>query len=144
METPETVLETVRVANAEFYDAIEACAMDRMEAVWSHDDNVRCVHPGWGLLVGWERVRESWERVFEGEPQMRVTPTGVYAFANGDLAWVTCVENISVFQDGSFDSVQAAATNLFIRRDARWLMVHHHASPIPIIVPQTAVSDTIQ
>ena len=144
MDTHEAVVAAIRLANAEFYDAIEAGALDRMEAVWSHDNNVRCIHPGWDVLVGWARVRESWERIFENEERMRISPMEVYVYTGGDLAWVTCVETITVFQESSFDSIRAAATNLFIRRDGRWLMVHHHSSPIPVIVPQTASSEIIQ
>jgi hypothetical protein len=59
------------------------------------------------------------------------------------LAWVICTENITIFNDSSFDSAQAVATNLFIRREGRWLMVHHHASPIPVIIPDDS-SDIIQ
>jgi ketosteroid isomerase-like protein len=74
---------------------------------------------------------------------MRAYPTDIVVQVEGNLAWVTCTENITVFDNASFDTAQAAATNLFLRRDGRWLMIHHHASPIPMIVPDTS-SDTIQ
>jgi len=74
---------------------------------------------------------------------MRISPTDVVTSIVGDLAWVTCVENITVFADDSFDSVQALATNLFIRRQTGWLLVHHHASPTTAIVPDQS-SDVIQ
>jgi len=57
------------------------------------------------------------------------------------LEWVR--ENIAVFGDDSFDSVQALATNLFIRRESGWFLVHHHASPTTAIVPDQT-SDVIQ
>jgi ketosteroid isomerase-like protein len=94
-------------------------------------------------LIGWPRVRESWEMIFEGGQRMRASPSDVWVRVIGDMAWVSCLENITVFGESSFDSAQAAATNLFIYRDNRWLMVHHHASPIPMIVPD-ASSDVIQ
>ena len=74
---------------------------------------------------------------------MRISPTEVMTNIVGDLAWVTCVENITVFGDDTFDSVQALATNLFIRRASGWLLVHHHASPTTAIVPDQS-SDVIQ
>ncbi len=135
--------EAVQAANIEFYKAIEAAMIERMEALWSHSEEVRCVHPGWDLLIGWGRVRESWERIFESDQRMRIHPSAVRVSTVEGFAWVTCIENITVFQDHSFDTVQAAATNLFIRHNDRWLLVHHHASPIPMIVPDTA-SDIIQ
>jgi len=70
-------------------------------------------------------------------------PSDVWVRMDGKFAWVTCTENITVFNESSFDSALAAATNLFVLIDGRWLMVHHHASPIPIVVPDGS-SDTIQ
>jgi len=104
---------------------------------------VRCIHPGWDLLIGWARVRESWEQIFDSDQRMRIQPSEVRVSSADSFAWVTCVENITVFQEDSFDTVQAVATNMFVCHDERWLLVHHHASPIPMIVPDSA-SDTIQ
>jgi hypothetical protein len=81
--------------------------------------------------------------IFESGQKLRATPSDVWVRVDNDFAWVTCTENITVFNESSFDSALAAATNLFVLRDGRWLMVHHHASPIPIVVPDNS-SDTIQ
>jgi hypothetical protein len=49
----------------------------------------------------------------------------------GDIGWVACTEHITTaFADG-FDDTTAQATNIFIRRDGTWLLVAHHASPLP-------------
>jgi uncharacterized protein (TIGR02246 family) len=133
----------IEEANTQFYRALESGDLARMEEVWAHEDWVRCVHPGWDLLTGWQRVRESWEMIFEGGQKMRASPSDVWVRAVGDLAVVTCTENITVFNEASFDSAQATATNLFVHREDRWLMVHHHASPIPTIVPDGS-SDLVQ
>jgi len=114
-----------------------------MEEVWAHEDWVKCIHPGWAMIIGWSRVRESWERIFESGQKMRASPTEVVVHQVGDLAWVNCTENITVFDNESFDTAQAAATNLFVKRNGRWLMVHHHASPVPMVVSEDA-SQTIQ
>ena len=135
--------ESIKSANTEFYRAIEAGIIERMEDVWSHTENARCVHPGWHLLVGYSRIREAWERIFASEQKMRISPTDVYVYYLGDFAWITCIENITVFQETNFDTVQAVATNLFIKHDGKWLMLHHHASPIPTMALDSE-SDTIQ
>jgi ketosteroid isomerase-like protein len=133
----------VEQANTDFYRALESGLLDRMDDVWVHEDWVRCVHPGWDLLIGWQRVRESWEMIFASGQKMRATPSDVWVYSEGGFAWVTCTENITVFNESSFDSAFASATNLFIRREGRWLMAHHHASPIPIVVSDNS-PDTIQ
>jgi len=133
----------VEEANTEFYRALESGKLERMESVWAHDEWVRCIHPGWAMISGWLRVRDSWERIFESGQKMRASPTDVSVLKIGDLAWVTCTENITVFSEESFDTARAAATNLFVERAGRWLMVHHHASAIPMIVSEDS-TDTIQ
>ena len=135
--------ESIEATNGEFYLAIEAGSIERMDEVWAHEDWIGCVHPGWNLICGWDGVRDSWVRIFEGGQKMRISPSEVVTSIVGDLAWVTCVENITVFGEESFDSVQALATNLFIRRASGWLLVHHHASPTTAIVPDQS-SDVIQ
>ena len=47
----------VEQANTAFYRALESGILERMDEVWAHEDWVRCVHPGWDLLIGWHRVR---------------------------------------------------------------------------------------
>lgn len=133
----EQATESVEQANAEFYRALESLDIERMDKVWTHEDRVRCVHPGWDMIYGWQRVRESWVRIFEGGQRMRITPSSVSAYTEGDFAWVTCTENVTVFDETSFDTAQAVATNLFVRREGGWLMIHHHASPIPVILPDS-------
>lgn len=134
---------SVEAANFGFYSALELASLEMMEDLWLHEDWVRCVHPGWDLIIGWRRIRESWERIFENGQKMKVSPSQVWVHTTGDVACVTCTENITVYNESSFDSVQAVATNMFVRRDGRWLMAHHHASPVPMVVPDVA-SDTIQ
>jgi ketosteroid isomerase-like protein len=137
------IIETIKSANTAFYRAIESGSVERMEELWAHEDYVRCIHPGWDVVTGWAKVRQSWEQIFADGQKMRISPTEVSVFFSGDFAWVACTENITIFEDTNFDTVQAIATNLFQQRKGKWLLVHHHASPIPMLVPDSE-SDTIQ
>lgn len=129
--------------NAEFYKALEAQSVQKMDAVWLQEEWVSCVHPGWEMIVGWKDVRSTWEKIFSGSQKMRVSPADVNVRSSGDIAWVTCVENITVFQEDRFDSIQAVATNLYMNRNDAWMLIHHHASPIPVIMAETA-TETVQ
>jgi ketosteroid isomerase-like protein len=120
----------VRAANERFYHAFESLAVAEMDPLWSHDDHVACIHPGWPRLTGWEAVRESWEAIFRNTLEMRFTVTDVQVEVSGDLAWVLCTENILSEARGNLAVTSILATNLFERRGAGWLMVHHHASHI--------------
>lgn len=135
--------QDIEKANLEFYRALESGSLERMEEVWSHEEFVRCVHPGWSLIAGWKRVMDSWRMIFEGGQKLRVSPSDIWVHRVDHLAWVTCTENITVFSEDSFESAQTTATNLFVLADGRWRMIYHHASTVPVIVPDTS-SDTIQ
>ena len=87
-----------------------------MERLWLHEAWVRCIHPGWDLLVGWEAVRESWEQIFAGTRWIRVTPTSVQIQVLGDVGLVGCAENITATSDGDVGVAVAQATNLFSGR----------------------------
>jgi ketosteroid isomerase-like protein len=114
-----------------------------MEDLWLHEPWVRCVHPGWDVLVGWEAVRQSWQQIFANTRWMRVTPTNVDALAWGAVGLVSCSENITAKNEEDVGLAVAHATNLYLRTGAGWLLFHHHSSPAPVQVTQ-AFSGTVQ
>jgi ketosteroid isomerase-like protein len=120
----------VAEANARFYRAFEALDLDAMDAVWAHDEHVRCVHPGWPLLAGWDAVRESWEAIFASAEEMRFTIADVRVLLHGEVGWVTCTENILSEVRGRVGVTAILATNLFVRTAGEWRMIHHHASHV--------------
>jgi len=122
--------QAVLAANAAFYRAFESLNLTRMEEVWLRAAHVKCVHPGWGLLVGWGPVMESWQRIFANTVAMRFTVTAVHVEVHGDLAWVVLTENLESQRREGVAAAQVLATNIFQRHDDRWFLVHHHGSPV--------------
>jgi uncharacterized protein (TIGR02246 family) len=123
----------VEAANSSFYAALESADFGAMAALWLHADWIKCVHPGWEVLRGWDEVAESWGQIFANSRRMRAQASDVEIRVEGDFAFVSCTENLVIFFDSTHApaSIRTAATNLFYRVDGRWLMVHHHASPMP-------------
>jgi ketosteroid isomerase-like protein len=76
----------IEQANARFYQAFETLDLARMDLLWAHAEHVKCVHPGWPILDGWEAVRSSWETIFENTAEMRFTLSDVRSTTRGDLA----------------------------------------------------------
>lgn len=130
----QDVEAAVTAANAEFYAAFEACDIDRMEAVWDTDDDIRCIHPGWPLLSGRSRVMRSWSVLMANTTYIQFFLTGVDVVTAGDLAVVTCEENILTGVDdadhGLGGSQRVVSTNVFRRRGDEWLLWVHHGSPV--------------
>ena len=122
----------VAAANLAFYRALEARNLSAMDLVWLHEPAVSCVHPGWHRLDGWDEVRRSWENIFaNARPWTVACEDARFAIAE-DVAWVVCVEIIRPFGIGEEDAAaRMQATNVFVRRDGTWRMVHHHASASP-------------
>ena len=58
------------------------------------------------------------------------TLSNVDVVAVGELAWVTCTENILSEVRGRVTVTSVLATNLFESAADRWLLVHHHASHV--------------
>jgi hypothetical protein len=48
-----------------------------------------------------------------------------------DVAWITCIEHITQRVEENFQTGLAQTTNIFERHDSKWLLVLHHASPVP-------------
>jgi SnoaL-like domain len=131
----------VREANDRFYRALAELDLPGMEAVWAHERFVRCIHPGWELIVGWDGVRSSWEGILRNTPPRSITAGDAEVYVAGELCWVSCLERIGPPErGGSF----AVATNLFREFPsdspsgtlAGWRMVLHHASLVPLPIPE--------
>ena len=66
-------------------------------AVWldgPHADEVVCVHPGWPPLRGRATVLRSWSMIMANTPYIQFVLTDVDVNVAGDVAVVTCAENI--------------------------------------------------
>ncbi len=70
--------EKVLEANSDFYNAFENLSIERMEGVWTHDENTVCVHPGWDLFVGWSQQTVK----------LGVTATNIFEYSNGKEDWL--------------------------------------------------------
>ena len=118
--------------NRNFYSALQDLSLDRMDAVWVQEDWVKCVHPGYNLLEGWDAIRESWRDMFQNTDSMRVTAAVQFVRVQGSTAWVCCTEDTSSVSGGRTASGSAQATNIFERRNGAWFVVNHHSSPLLI------------
>jgi len=123
--------EVVKV-NERFYKALGTRDLEMMNTVWVKDSRAGCVHPGWIMLRGWQAIRQSWENVFDPRDQVDIGLSDISVEIKGDIAWLTCIQELTYINRDPIMVSVSQSTNMFERRDAIWLMVLHHASPIPI------------
>ena len=126
----QTDEEQVVIANRDFYSALNSLDAAMMKQMWLQEDWVMCLHPGWELLVGWEEVQASWDEIFRSTEQMMVSVTRTLVHVMGDMAWISCLENVTTASKTEVSSALVEATNIYQRHQGRWLMVHHHTTPL--------------
>ena len=117
-----TESDAVLAANLDFYRAFTARDLAAMDAIWARRAIVLCTHPGWTPLVGRDAVMASWHDILAGPDAPAVMCHDDTACLYGALAVVTCEEELS--------GGHLAATNIFIKEDGNWRLLHHHAGPI--------------
>ena len=144
MAAMTTEEEKVLEANQNFYTSLQDLSLEEMEAVWLQEEWVKCVHPGWNMLEGWEAVRESFQHIFENTHFMRIAVGLQSLRVENSTAWLCCTEKISSAAEGRFDSAYVQATNIFERRQGAWYLVLHHASPLPTPWPENGSSEVVQ
>lgn len=123
---------TLLFANETFYRAFADRDYTLMTAVWADGEDLSCLHPGWPPLQGREAVLQSWHAILTGPSAPNITPEHPKASLHGDCGIVVCYEQV----DGEY----LIATNIFVRAEASWLLVHHQSGPTepPSEAPQEA------
>lgn len=125
----------VLAANAKFYEAFSEGDIAAMTELWAARLPLACLHPGAPLLLGRKAVLDGWRQILGVRPTivLRCQRAKVQFF--GNRAIVYCYEG------APNQPCLSAATNVFVREDGVWRMVHHHAGvlskPIP---PEHATS----
>jgi ketosteroid isomerase-like protein len=117
-----TESDSVLAMNLEFYRAFTTQDLAAMERIWATKAMVLCTHPGWLPLAGRDAVMDSWRKILGNPEAPNVMCHDDVAYLYGAMAVVVCEEELS--------GGHLAATNLFIKEDGSWRLVHHQASPI--------------
>lgn len=108
--------------NRAFYTAFRRRDMATMESLWARSAKVACVHPGWQPIRGRGEVMASLSAIL-GQPQVpQIRCEDVSVHVVGDAAFVVCEE---VLREG-----RLVATNVFVREEGDWRLLHHQAGPM--------------
>jgi ketosteroid isomerase-like protein len=135
----DLIRQEILAANARFYAALAQADIAAMTELWHHGPTTECVHPGWDRLRGWPDIEQSWIQILQHQGTLLIQSSDLFVHWRGDMAWVTCYENITLHEGAMTQISQMLATNVFEWIDGQWRMVIHHASPAPpgIIHPRS-------
>jgi ketosteroid isomerase-like protein len=126
-------VEAVRAANAAFYAALSSRDAKRMTALWANKPYVVNMGPRIKTFaVGYdEAVAKWWPTAFEFFQELNVTPTVAQVQTDGKVGWVHGNESATAVSKNGPMKFTTFFTNIFEKDGDRWLIVSHHAQPIP-------------
>lgn len=133
--------EDILKSNKEFYEALGKRDLDAMKRVWLTGDKAGCVHPGWAIMRKWETIMQSWESIFNPEDQVHIKLSDISLEISGDMAWLTCIQEMFYIKREPQTFNISQSTNIFRKQDGKWGMLIHHASPIIVTGYKPEVSN---
>ncbi len=113
---------------AQFYEALQRGDVALLMAAWADDDEIVCVHPGGGRVVGPAAIRASFEAIFAngGVP---AHPEQIHRLQSLGCAVHHLVERIAVDGPEGRQEAWVMATNVYVKTAQGWRMAAHPASP---------------
>jgi ketosteroid isomerase-like protein len=122
-------------AEAQFYEAMREGDLERLMAVWADDDEIVCIHPGGGRVVGHAAVRASFAAIF-ANGSVVVQPEHVKRVHAMATAMHSVLERVDIVTAEGLRSGWIVATNVYVKTAQGWRLVAHHASPGGVDAPQ--------
>ena len=122
----------IHEVNELFYKALGNRDIELMKKVWVNDERAGCVHPGWTVLRSFDAIIQSWENIFDPQDQVDINLYEISLEMKGKIAWITCIQEMVYINRDPIMFNLSQSTNIFEKIDSNWLMLFHHASPLPI------------
>ncbi|MFT4727640.1 MAG: hypothetical protein ACI9UN_002138 [Granulosicoccus sp.] len=122
------LFKTPEEAEAAFYRSIERADLQGLDAVWSLEENIVCIHPGATRIEGRKAVMDSFADLFIDAPILNFKIVDTLHTGTDELAVHLVREEIEL--DGQVVSIMVS-TNIYQWESGGWRMMLHHASPEP-------------
>lgn len=105
-----------------------------MERVWSQDSSDVNVAPPIRPVAnsGWNTIKKNYETFWATLDELTVSMAEPHVVIHGSVAWVYGIEESKrKARNGQISGGPNFGTSIFIKENARWLMVFHQAALIP-------------
>lgn len=138
MIAPDPDVEAaVLSVNESFYQAFRDRNLERIEALWSRQHPVSCIHPGWSAVAGFKEVIRSWRSILANPSSPHIVCEQPLVQVYGSTAAVICFECIR----GAH--TRLIATNLYCLEPGGWRLIHHQAGPCQENFPPAESDDAL-
>jgi ketosteroid isomerase-like protein len=97
-------------------------------ACWAEEDDIVCVHPGGGRMIGVGAIRATFEAMFNNG-SVQAFPERVHKVHSLASSVHHLVERVEVITPQGARQAYVIATNVYHKTPQGWRMVAHHASP---------------
>ena len=126
--------EEIQAASQGFYAAL-AMLDDgaAMGAVWAHAPYVTFAGPrSKSVIVGWDAQEDYWAEANKLFSQRNISLTNQSIHVSENFAWEVGEEDGEIeLRNGGARKIANMVTNIYEKIGGSWLMVSHHAQPIP-------------
>jgi ketosteroid isomerase-like protein len=113
---------------AAFYEALQSGDLEKLMACWADEDDIVCVHPGGGRVVGAAAIRANFDAMFSNGT-IRAQPEKVRKVDSMSASVHNVLERIELLTEEGPRHAYVIATNVYHKTAQGWRMVAHHASP---------------
>lgn len=113
---------------AAFYEALQSGDLEKLMACWADEDDIVCVHPGGGRVVGAAAIRATFDAMFSNGT-IRAQPEKVRKVDAMSSSVHNVLERIELLTEEGPRHAYVIATNVYHKTAQGWRMVAHHASP---------------
>ena len=127
-KVPIASVATVDDVEAAFYEALQNGDIDQLMDCWGDEDEIVCVHPGGGRLVGAVAIRAAFDAMFSNG-SIRAKVVRMRKLDTLSASVHSVVERIEVLTGEGLRHAYVIATNVYHQTARGWRMVAHHASP---------------
>lgn len=114
---------------AAFYEGMRSGDLEKVMACWADEEDIACIHPGGGRLLGVASIRAAFDAMFANGGVIPVSPEHIRRVDALASAVHHVLERLDVSTPEGSIKAYVPATNVYHKTAQGWRMVVHHASP---------------
>jgi ketosteroid isomerase-like protein len=126
-------VEDVKAARSALYASLSTVDIAAVENAWAREPYIRYIGPtNKAISAGWDEVKKTLEASNSALSARKVTLSQAQIQTDGKLAWEVGIETVQrTLKNGEVQNTQNFVTNIYENKNGQWLIVSHHAHPIP-------------